>query len=295
CPSCTLEAWAPCPSVTSSQPSIQWAALGSGGMSEGPRSLLCPPDRISPASGTTGCGERGTQLTSSSHLGGQSPCLETERGQAPSLAEAPGAAPSPDARPSKPPSPPDSSVHRILQARILEWVAIPFSRVSPQPRDRTSPALQAVSFPSELPGKFYFKIIYHKRRDEIEIYFLTSRAWMPFPPISFAPPLGICTGPWPVQGKTQCPSVPWGCSEASPSAGSSWRLRVRVVPHLSPSLGMTSNPGLKKGMEPQSGARGSHLAPHSRSEVKCLQQIPQDSELLKGLNRKPVRRLSRQL
>ena len=34
-------------------------------------------------------------------------------------------------------SPPGSSVHRILQARILEWVAIPFSRGSSQPRDRT--------------------------------------------------------------------------------------------------------------------------------------------------------------
>ena len=33
--------------------------------------------------------------------------------------------------------PPSSSVHGILQARILEWVAIPFSRVSFQPRDRT--------------------------------------------------------------------------------------------------------------------------------------------------------------
>ena len=30
-----------------------------------------------------------------------------------------------------------SSVHRILQARILEWVTIPFSRESSQPRDRT--------------------------------------------------------------------------------------------------------------------------------------------------------------
>ena len=29
-----------------------------------------------------------------------------------------------------------SFVHGILQARILEWVAIPFSRGSPQPRDR---------------------------------------------------------------------------------------------------------------------------------------------------------------
>ena len=30
-----------------------------------------------------------------------------------------------------------SSVHRILQARILEWVDIPFSRASSQPRDQT--------------------------------------------------------------------------------------------------------------------------------------------------------------
>ena len=28
-----------------------------------------------------------------------------------------------------------SSVHKILQARILEWVAIPFSRGASQPRD----------------------------------------------------------------------------------------------------------------------------------------------------------------
>ena len=34
-------------------------------------------------------------------------------------------------------SSPGSSVHGILQERILEWVAIPFSRGSSQPRDRT--------------------------------------------------------------------------------------------------------------------------------------------------------------
>ena len=34
-------------------------------------------------------------------------------------------------------SPPGSSVRGILQARILEWVAIPFSRGSSLPRDRT--------------------------------------------------------------------------------------------------------------------------------------------------------------
>ena len=34
-------------------------------------------------------------------------------------------------------SPPGFSVHGILQARILEWVAVPFSRGSSQPRDQT--------------------------------------------------------------------------------------------------------------------------------------------------------------
>ena len=34
-------------------------------------------------------------------------------------------------------SPPGSSVHGILQARILEWVAISFSRGSSRPRDWT--------------------------------------------------------------------------------------------------------------------------------------------------------------
>ena len=34
-------------------------------------------------------------------------------------------------------SPPGSSVHEILQARILEWVVMPFSRGSSPPRDQT--------------------------------------------------------------------------------------------------------------------------------------------------------------
>ena len=42
------------------------------------------------------------------------------------------------------------TVHGILQARILEWVAIPFSRGLSQPR---SPALQVDSLPAEPQGK----------------------------------------------------------------------------------------------------------------------------------------------
>ena len=48
--------------------------------------------------------------------------------------------------------PPGSSVHEFLQARILEWVAIPFSRGSFQSRiEMRFPPWQADSLPSEPP------------------------------------------------------------------------------------------------------------------------------------------------
>ena len=48
---------------------------------------------------------------------------------------------------------PGSSVHGISQARILEWVAIPFSKASSQPRiEPRSPALQADSLPLSHQG-----------------------------------------------------------------------------------------------------------------------------------------------
>ena len=54
-------------------------------------------------------------------------------------------------------SPPVSSVHRILQARILEWVAMLSSRGSSQPRDQTHLlcllALASRFFTTEPPGK----------------------------------------------------------------------------------------------------------------------------------------------
>ena len=65
----------------------------------------------------------------------------------------------------------DDTVHGILHARILEWVAAPFSRESSQPSELGwwpitspadlpepgiepwSPALQFDSLPTEVPGK----------------------------------------------------------------------------------------------------------------------------------------------
>ena len=43
-------------------------------------------------------------------------------------------------------NPMDYTVHGLLQARILEWVAIPFSRGSSQPRDQTLVSLIASGF-----------------------------------------------------------------------------------------------------------------------------------------------------
>ena len=55
-------------------------------------------------------------------------------------------------------SPPGFSVHRILEAGILEWVAIPFSGDLPDPGiEHRSPALQADSLPSELPGNSQYQ------------------------------------------------------------------------------------------------------------------------------------------
>ena len=51
-------------------------------------------------------------------------------------------------------SPPGTSVHGILQMRILEWVATPFSRDLPDPRiELRSLTLQADSLSFELLGK----------------------------------------------------------------------------------------------------------------------------------------------
>ena len=60
-------------------------------------------------------------------------------------------------------NPPGSSVHGILLARILEWVAIPFSGDLPnsgiKPESPVSPALQADSLPLSHRGCPYLSSI----------------------------------------------------------------------------------------------------------------------------------------
>ena len=71
---------------------------------------------------------------------------------------------------------PGSSVHGILQARMVQWVATPFSRRYPDPGiEPMSLALQADSLPSEPPGTVltmsYFLTL---TSDGLDVNFLSS-------------------------------------------------------------------------------------------------------------------------
>ena len=69
--------------------------------------------------------------------------------------------------------PPGSSVHGILQARILEWVAFPFPGNPPDPGIKPrSAALQADSLPSEPPGQPYFVCGYFLNGHSLKSHFL---------------------------------------------------------------------------------------------------------------------------
>ena len=76
-------------------------------------------------------------------------------------------------------SPPGSSVHGILQARILEWVAISFSRGSSQPRDRTRV--------SRIAGRRF--ILWATREAEYRgpVEYLFNKPWMPSQLWAFSP------------------------------------------------------------------------------------------------------------
>ena len=60
---------------------------------------------------------------------------------------------------------PGSSVHGISKARILDWVAISFSRESSQPRDRNHVSCIAGEFfTTELPGKPKLSVMWYLKK-----------------------------------------------------------------------------------------------------------------------------------
>ena len=70
-------------------------------------------------------------------------------------------------------NPPGSSVHGILQARLLEWVAMPFSRESSRPRDRTH-----VSCGSCIAGAFFTAEPLGKPGNKRVLFKLPGNRWV---------------------------------------------------------------------------------------------------------------------
>ena len=68
-----------------------------------------------------------------------------------------------------------SSVHGILQARILEWIAISFSRGSSQPRDRTHISCVGRQI---LYCWATRKVLAIMTRDWINIYWINDLKWL---------------------------------------------------------------------------------------------------------------------
>ena len=96
---------------------------------------------------------------------------------------------------------PGSSVHGILQARILEWVAMPSSRGSSWPRDQTGTSLMSPA----LAGRF----------------FTTSTTWGALKSGRHSSGF-IGKGAGPCSDKAKCLSMPCPCYLASSGNSQTW-------------------------------------------------------------------------
>ena len=88
---------------------------------------------------------------------------------------------------------PGSSVHGILHARILEWVAMPSSRGSSQPRDRTQVSLIAGRFftQNSIPILNFFRPESPVSPALASGFFITETLGKPLPPHQMML-IGIC-------------------------------------------------------------------------------------------------------
>jgi len=68
-------------------------------------------------------------------------------------------------------NPTDYTAHGILQARILEWVAFPFSKGSSQPRDQT--------LASRIAGGFFTSWATREARSRIKLRYIRGFPWIP--------------------------------------------------------------------------------------------------------------------
>ena len=96
--------------------------------------------------------------------------------------------------------PKEYTVHGILQARILKWVAFPFSRASSQPRDQTQVScIAGDSLPAEPPGSPLHVSVQFSRS-------VVSDSLRPHESQHTRPP---CPSPTPGVYSKSCPSSRW--------------------------------------------------------------------------------------
>ena len=110
-------------------------------------------------------------------------------------------------------SPPGSSVHGILQARILGWVAVSFSRGSSQPRDQTQASSVSCTagrfFTTAPPGEAHIYIypLFFRSPQSTEQSFLCYR--IGYHQLSILHIVYICQSPSPNSSHTAPPLLPW--------------------------------------------------------------------------------------
>ena len=120
---------------------------------------------------------------------------------------------------------PGSSVHGILQARILEWVAIHFSRGSSQPRDWT--------WVSCIAGRFFTVWAIEKPHILVIVQFSHSVVSNSLQPHELQHTRPSCPSPTPGVHSNSCPSSQWchpavsssvipfsSCPQSLPASGS---------------------------------------------------------------------------
>ena len=116
-------------------------------------------------------------------------------------------------------NPKDYTVHGILQARILEWVAVPFSRGSSQPRDQTQVSHTAGAYQLSHQGSPWIL-------GWVAFLFSSRSSW----PRNWAGVPGIAGGFF----------TSWAAREKSSFSPSSWALLwlqdVRAAPAWLPAL-----------------------------------------------------------
>ena len=177
--------------------------------------------------------------------------------------------------------PMDHTVHGILQARILEWVAFPFSRGSSQPRNQTPV--------SSIAGRFFTSWAMREAQMMVE-YEMKTEANLRTPGVFFPHLLTLFRSPTP--GHPEEKFHPGGCGALPVHPSSSHR---PALPGLSTALPVSPlsdpsapGPGFCPGPPRAPACRGDDRLParltlEQRADLPLLPTAPRGCPSLQGV------------